>query len=59
MPGAAQSARGIGQSMTKFEEIIPRCVGEFMVGLSPHVFGEVEFRRIGGEEHVQCCYVAS
>jgi hypothetical protein len=59
MLGAAQSARGIGQSMTKFEEIIPRCVGEFMVGLSPHVFGEVEFRRIGGEEHVQCCYVAS
>ena len=32
MPGAAQSARGIGQSMTKFEEIIPCSVGELMVG---------------------------
>src|SRR5262250_2578145 len=35
--------------MTKVSEIIRSSVGEFMVGLSPHVLGGVEFRRIGGE----------
>src|SRR5262249_17275201 len=34
---------------TKLAWIIRCSVGEFMVGLSPHVLGGGEFRRIGGE----------
>jgi hypothetical protein len=47
--GATQSARRIGESIAELAEIVRRSIGQFMVSLSPHVLGRIEFRRVRGE----------
>lgn len=47
---ATQAASRAVQALAQLAEIVGRAVGEFMVGLSPHVLGGIEFRGVRREE---------